>query len=162
MAIYTAHLPPEAVTPENVADKAVFVKEGFAVFGFVFTGLWLLSHRLWLHAIGYFLLFGLATIAVGWLGLPRLAFGGVTTLLALLVGLEGNEWRRRNYARLGWIHAGTISGPSLDECERRFFKDWLAGPGAPSVPPARLMTAVAPNTSPANVLGIFPSPRGQA
>ena len=55
MAIYTVHLPPEAITPDRVAEKAVFVKEGFAIFGFAFTGLWLLTKQLerirFLHAL---------------------------------------------------------------------------------------------------------------
>jgi hypothetical protein len=161
MAIYTVHLPPEAISPESVAEKAVFVKEGFAPFGFIFTGLWLLSKRLWLHALGYFALFALAMAAVWWFGLPRLAFGGVTALLAVLIGLEGHEWLRRKYGRLGWTHGGTVSGPSLEECERRFFKDWLAAAGAPA-PVRPLASASASSPTSAMVLGVFPAPRGQS
>ncbi len=165
MAIYTVHLPPDAVTADAVAEKTVFVKEGFAIFGFAFTGLWLLSKRLWLQAIAYGVLFGLVTLATWQLGLPRIAFGGVTALMALLIGLEGHEWQRRNFARLGWIHAGTVSGPSLDECERRFFKDWTAAQTQGSV---KSVAGIAPASSlaipppPAGVLGIFPTSRGQA
>jgi hypothetical protein len=161
MAIYTVHLPPDAISPDEVAEKAVFVKEGFAIFGFAFTGLWLLAKRLWLPAIVYGVLFGLVSLAFWQLSLPRLAYGGVTALLALLIGLEGHEWMRRNFTRLGWTHAGTVSGPSLDECERRFFKDWTASQGF--VKPAQGMSpspAVTP--PPAGVLGIFPTSRGQA
>jgi Protein of unknown function (DUF2628) len=158
MTIYTVHLPPTAETPERVAETAVFVKDGFSVPGFVFTGLWLLVKRLWLPALAYILLFGLVVAAFWWFGLPRLVFGGVTALLALLVGLEGNEWVRRRYARLGWTHAGTVSGPSLEECERRFFLDWTAAQaGAPPRPPASVPPAPRPG-----VLGVFPEARGRA
>ncbi len=160
MTIHTVHLPPDAGTPESVAEKAVFVKDGFSVPGFVFTGLWLLAQRLWLHALGYFALFGLTIAAFYWFGFPRLAFGGVTALLALLVGLEGNEWRRRRFARLGWTHAGTVSGPSLEECERRFFKDWLAG--APAALPLRAASTPAAAPQPSGVLGVFPEARGRS
>jgi hypothetical protein len=160
MAIYTVHVPPEATTPEHVAEKSVFVKDGFSVPGFVFTGFWLLAQRLWLHAIGYFLLFGLVVVAFWYFGLPRIAFGGVTALLALLIGLEGYEWQRRRYARKGWTHAGTVSGPSLEECERRFFKDWLARGGAP--PAWQTPTPPAPaGPMPGGVLGVFPEARGR-
>jgi Protein of unknown function (DUF2628) len=160
MTIYTVHLPPDADTQESVAEKAVFVKEGFAAYGFIFTGFWLLGQRLWLHALGYFALFGLAAVAFWWLGLPRLAFGGVTALLALLIGLEGHEWVRRRFARKGWTHAGTVSGPTLDECERRFFQDWVAArPAAPTpARPAAVMTAA----SAPGILGVFPEARGSA
>jgi hypothetical protein len=156
MTIYTVHLPPEATTRESVAEKAVFVKEGFSIPGFVFTGFWLLLQKLWLHAIAYFLLFGLAIAAFQWFGLPRIAFGGVTALLALLIGLEGPEWIRARYARKGWTHAGTVSGPSLDECERRFFQDWLAGQPAP---PPRPVPSAPAGAVPSGVLGVFPEAR---
>jgi hypothetical protein len=161
MAIYTVHLPPDAATPERVAEKAVFVKDGFSVPGFLFTGLWLLLQRLWLHALAYFVVFGLTIGAFYAFGLPRLAFGGVTALLALLVGLEGGEWIRRRFARLGWTHAGTVSGPSLDECERRFFQDWIAAQGVPTAP-ARPAAHVPAGAAPAGVLGVFPEARGRA
>jgi Protein of unknown function (DUF2628) len=161
MAIYTVHLPPDATTPDGVAEKAVFVKEGFAFFGFAFTGLWLLFHRLWWQALAYVALFGLAIAATAWLGVPRFAFGGLTLLLALLVGLEGHEWQRRRFARLGWMHAGTVSGPSLDECERRFFQDWIVARPAMAPIPPRTATVPAMPTAPGGVLGVFPAARGQ-
>jgi len=161
MAIYTVHLPPDASTPEAVADKAVFVKEGFSFFAFAFTGLWLLTKRLWLMTLIYIAVLGLVIAAFTLLGLPRPAFGFITLLMGILVGLEGHEWQRRKYANMGWVHAGTVSGPSLEECERRFFKDWTASRGAtrpasPSVP------ATGAAATPPGVLGIFPSARGQA
>jgi hypothetical protein len=161
MAIYTVHLPPDAITADDVAEKAVFVKEGFAIFGFAFTGLWLLAKRLWLPAIAYGVLFGVVSLAFWQFSLPRLAYGGVTALMGLLIGLEGHEWMRRNFARLGWTHVGTVSGPSLDECERRFFKDWSASQGVLK-PVQSLSPSPAVATPPAGVLGIFPTSRGQA
>lgn len=159
MAIYTVHLPPDATTPERVAETAAFVKDGFSFPGFVFTGFWLLLQKLWLQAIAYFLLFGVTVAAFYWLGLPRIAFGGVTALLSLLIGLEGQEWIRARYNRRNWTHAGTVSGPSLDECERRFFKDWLAGQGAPAPRPP---VSSAVGATPAGVLGVFPESRSRS
>ncbi len=159
MAIYTVHIPPDAGTPERVAEQAAFVKDGFSMPGFVFAGFWLLGQRLWLHALAYFVLFGLTAAAFYVFGLPRIAFGGVTALLALLIGLEGHEWIRGRYARKGWTHAGTVGGPSLEECERRFFQDWLAARGAAAAsvrPSPSLPTAGA---RPAGVIGIFPEAR---
>jgi hypothetical protein len=162
MTIFTVHLPPDAATAEKVAEKAVFVKDGFSLPAFVFTGLWLLAQRLWLHALGYFVLLALVVAAFYWFGLPRFAFGGVTALMALLIGLEGHEWMRRRFARLGWSHAGTVSGPSLEECERRFFKDWIAG-GGPAPAPMRAEPPPFAAAAPASgVLGVFPQARGRS
>jgi hypothetical protein len=158
MASYTVHVPPEAATPEAVAEKAVFVKDGFSFPGFVFTGFWLLANRLWLHALGYVAILALVGGGLYLLELPLGAFGPIQLLLALLIGLEGPEWLRRRHARKGWTHAGTVSGPSLDECERRFFEGWLAAaPQAAARPPAQPSSPMAP-AGPA-VLGLFPSPR---
>jgi hypothetical protein len=160
MAIYTVHLPPDAATPDAVAEKAVFVKEGFAVAGFVFSGFWLLFNRLWLLAIGYALMFGLVIAAFRYLGFPLIAYGPVTMLMAALVGLEGHEWQRGNYARKGWSHVGTVSGPSLAECERRFFKNWLAERGQAPIAPAPNMPSSVPSVASQQVLGVFPAARG--
>jgi hypothetical protein len=164
MAIYTIHLPPDAATPEAVAEKAVFVKEGFSFFGFAFTGLWLLSKRLWLMTAIYAGVVVLVTAAFTLFELPQPALGFITILIGLLIGLEGHEWQRRKYERLGWVHAGTVSGPSLEECERRFFKNWTASQGAqrPTMPSSPASMATGATAAPQAVLGIFPSARGQA
>lgn len=166
MTLYTVHLPPEATTAETVAERAVFVKDGFAFFGFAFTGFWMLAHKLWLRTILYVLVL-VGTVAAFWyFGWPAVVFGTVTLLYALFIGLEGNEWIRRRYRRMGWAHAGTVSGPTLDECERRFFQDWLAHERAPRpAPSAAAQAPAAPQPSQvlgSPVLGVFPAPRGQA
>jgi hypothetical protein len=171
MAIYTVHLPPEATTPEQVAEKAVFVKEGFAFPGFVFTGFWLLYNRIWLKALLYIAVFAAVLAAFWFFNLPRLALGPLQLLMALLVGLEGHEWLRRKYTNLGWTHAGTVSGPSLPECELRFFERWAAENGGASTPrtvpttPDPASPAPLPQSSSApasSVLGVFPTARGGA
>jgi Protein of unknown function (DUF2628) len=160
MANYTVHLPPDARTTEEVASKALFIKDGFAYGGFIFTGLWLLSKRLWLFALGYVLLLALIVMAFRWFGVPFGAFALVQALLGLLIGYEGNEWQRRKLAHKGWQQSAVVSGVSLEECERRFFAGWLSA--KPSTPPALpVMTDVAP-PAPATVLGLFPQPRGGA
>jgi len=159
MAIYTVHLPPDAVEPLAVAERSVFVKEGFAFFGFAFTGLWLLAERLWLQALAYFGALA-AVSALFWrFGLPPGAFAGVTFLLAVLIGVEGNEWIRRRFAKRGWSQAGTVSGPSLDECERRFFQDWIGAQAVPRQAPSPVPSAA--QQPPPGVLGVFPTAGGR-
>lgn len=162
MTIYTVHLPPDVVSSDEVAERAVFVKEGFAFFGFAFTGFWMLAQRLWLETLAYLAALALVSAIFWYFGLPRGAYAGITFLFSLLIGLEGNEWIRRRLARVGWSQAGTVSGPSLDECERRFFKDWTAGQTArPTPPPLRATSSSAPAMPPSGVLGVFPEPRGR-
>jgi hypothetical protein len=161
MAIYTVHIPADATTAEGVAEKALFVKEGFSLPGFIFTGLWLLTRQLWLFALGYVVIIGLVILAFSTFGWPMAVFGLVQGLLAFLIGIEGHEWQRRRLARRGFTHAGTVSGPSLEECERRFFKDWIAGQAVVAAPAAaRPMAMPMSAPAPSSVLGVFPAPRG--
>ncbi len=109
---------------------------------------------------GYLLFFGLTVYAFYALGLPRIAFGGVTALLALLVGLEGHEWTRRRYARKGWTHAGTVSGRrwmSANAGSSRI--GWRARVRAG--PPADAPLAAALGPAAGGVLGVFPEARYQ-
>jgi Protein of unknown function (DUF2628) len=164
MAFYTVHLPPDASTSDEVAEKAVFVKEGFAVFGFAFSGVWLLFNRVWLPAIAYCIAFALMFAAFRFFGLPMQVYGIVSALMAGLVGLEGNEWKRWQYARNGWLHAGTVSGPSLAECERRFFKNWSekSASAAPRSVPASVLQSSMPTPPASTILGVFPAARDKA
>jgi hypothetical protein len=165
MAFYTVHLPPDATTADAVAEKAVFVKEGFALFGFAFSGVWLFVNRVWWPAIAFTAAFGLMIAAFYFLGLPKQVYGIVSSLMAALVGIEGNEWKRRQYARNGWTHAGTVSGPNLAECERRFFKNWLER-GSQSQPQTAPVAAPISSSMPMpttpQILGVFPTSRDKA
>ncbi len=117
-----------------MAERSVFVKEGFAFFGFAFTGFWLLAQKLWLEAIAYSARSSRHPAAVAARPAARRLCGRELSAVAA-DRLEGNEWIRRRLARAGWTQAGTVGGPSLDECERRFFKEWIASAGAPRAAP---------------------------
>jgi len=41
--------------------------------------------------------------------------------LALIIGWEGNDWRRRSLDRRGYVTAAVIAAENLLEAERRFF-----------------------------------------
>jgi hypothetical protein len=52
MAVYTVHQPPLG-KGANAPDPArfTFVRDGFYLWGFVLSVLWMLRHRLWLVAV---------------------------------------------------------------------------------------------------------------
>jgi hypothetical protein len=164
LVTYTAHLPPDVVTPEQVSEKTILVKDGFSFPAFVFGGFWLLAQRLWLPAFVFLLALGGVMLTFWWFGLPRPAYGIVSTLMSLLVGIEGNEWLRRGLSRRGFRHVETVSGTSLAECERTFFARWLAASDQPKPqPPARSSgPEIAPFSrapvSQPGIIGLFPDP----
>ena len=52
MAIFSVHLPDKA-TPDLVAERAVFVRDGFALWAMLLGPLWFLRHREWLGLVGW-------------------------------------------------------------------------------------------------------------
>ena len=133
MIVFTVHEPAEAsgLPAEPAlerADKLVFIKDGFAwLAAFPYTAVfWLLSHRLWGISVCY--LASMAAIAGIVYAFPLSKSLGWLSMAAvhLLLGLEGNNLRRRALARRGYRMLGTTTGRTTEECERRFFDDWLA------------------------------------
>ena len=66
MALWSVHLP-RALPPE-AAERAVFVRDGFAFWALVFGPLWFLRHREWLGLVGWLVLAALIRVAAPWLG----------------------------------------------------------------------------------------------
>jgi hypothetical protein len=151
MAIYSVYLPSDA-KPEVVADRAVFVRDGFAFWAFLFGPLWFLRHREWLGLVGWLVIATLLGIAERWLG--PVTSGGFELIFALATGIVANDIRRLALGLRGFREGGVVEGSSREAAERRFFDSWLARPRSvpPSVPPV-LHPA---RTAPPGVLGLFP------
>jgi hypothetical protein len=157
MALYTVHIPNDARTPDEAADEAVFVKDGFNVAALAFTGLWLLSKRLWLGFGIFVAVAALLALLIAFAGVPAAVAPLLNSLLALFLGLQGNDLLREKLERTH-RHAGSVTGRTLEDCERRFFAGLFAD-GMPSPLPAPQAGPVAAR---ANVLGLFPQPGGRA
>jgi hypothetical protein len=163
MAFYSVLTPP----PEpggHAADQmegAVFLKDGFILSAFVFTGLWLLAKRLWLA----FAVFVIAWAMIGFggraIGVHPFGLLLAQALMGLFLGLEGHGLIERKLTRKGWTLAGVVEGRDLDMVERRFFEQsGLAAGQRPPAPPQA--NASIPRTLAAPpVLGLFPDAQGR-
>lgn len=125
VAVYAVYEPPERSADRLTrAERLAFVKEGFSWAAALFAPVWLLVKRLWLAFVVYVVAvsavaFGLAALdAEHWTGFALIA-------LHALLGFEADTLRRRKLERRGWRLVGTVTGPTLVDCERRFFDDWL-------------------------------------
>ena len=133
MIVTTVYEPPEP--PSDRLDRAAgheFVGDGFSLLAAVFAPLWLLANRIWLGFAGYAAAFAvLAGIAAVWS--PAAGWAGVALgALHLAIGFEAASLKRLDLERRGWTQLGTVAGRNLEECERRFYADWLQGkPYAP-------------------------------
>jgi hypothetical protein len=163
MSVYTVHEPPPrngAVVPNP--ERFVFVRDGFYLWAFLLTPLWLLWHRLWLVLLIYLVaMFGLEQ-AMRYAGVDAAGRSLVMLLIAFLIGLEASTLRRFTLARRGWRNVGLVSGTNMEAAERRFFNDWAApGQGRssggaghpPPLPPSPAPTFHAPP-----IVGLFPEP----
>ena len=104
MRVWTVHLPPNLDRHGRPSRRApVLVREGFSWGAFLFGPFWLLAHRLWLHALLWFV------VAAAALFLP--AAGGAPALAALqfLLGCHARDLRRRALARRGYAQAHVVA-----------------------------------------------------
>ena len=168
MAVYTVHEPPlrsGTVAPDP--ERFVFVRDGFYVWAFLLTPLWLIWNRLWLALLIYLVvIFGVAQ-ALHYAGVQPGGRSLVMLLISFLIGLEAGTLRRFTLARRGFRNVGVVSGANMEAAERRFFRDWTAaGPGGPSDSAGRRPPALPSSPSPAAafhsppVVGLFPEPGG--
>ena len=127
MQFYTVHEPPEP--PADRIDRAGslrFIGDKFVPQALAFGPLWLLAQRLW-HAFGIYAAAILCVAAV--VLLSGLSWRWISTMFAafnLFLAFEGPSLQRWALERQGWRMLGTVSGRTLDECERRFLEGYLA------------------------------------
>jgi hypothetical protein len=170
MSVYTVHEPPlRAVGVSADPERFVFVRDGFYVWAFLLTPLWMLWHRLWLAPLSYVAISALLDSALRLAGASAGLVTLVDLLISLLIGLEAGTLQRLTLRRRGWRNVGVVSGDDLEDAERRFFDAWVRQPPARRVPPSAAppVSPVAPapvtaHTSAASgVIGLFPEPGAQ-
>lgn len=138
MAVYAVHAPPGDLRRSELAERVVFVREGFAVGAFLVPGLYLLVHRAWLpfflYAVG---LVGM-NFAAAALGASFAVVLIVNLIYAALFGIEAAGLRQWSLARKGLDHVASVVARRTEDAEMRFFKT-LDGPvpAAEPGPPAR-------------------------
>lgn len=126
MKFYTVHEPPHPPADRvDRAERIVLVRDGFDWSMLLFAPFVLLGRRLWFGLaiyvaalVGLTLLFAALDAGEEWLSL---ALAGLHAAFAF----ESGELERRRLARRGWTLLGLVNGRTRDECERRFFDQWL-------------------------------------
>ena len=159
MAIFVVMEPPASPGP---SAEAVFVRDGFAVLGFLLPYFWLFWHRLWIEgllALGVVLLLAALGEQAGFAAIASL----LTMLASIYVGLEGSALRVNALRRRGWREAGVVVAASRAEAEIRYFADEAETADAAGVPlpwaPAPPASAGPVATGPA--LGLLSYPGGR-
>ncbi len=129
MKFFTVYEPPDAAADRiDRAESLTFIRDGFNSQAFVFGPLWLIANRLWVATLGYIAIVAVVVTAVLGFGLDPRWLPLLFSALNLIVGFEAASLRRWGLERRGWQMLGTVSGRTIDECERRFLEGWLNGP----------------------------------
>ena len=120
MGIYTVHIKGSSDEP-SAYERAVFVREGFGWWAFIFGPLWLLWNRAWLALLIWTCLqFGLALLVQNQI-LHVGAQSLLELILALALGFEAATLRRYVLRRRGFRMIDVVQERRLADAERRFF-----------------------------------------
>ncbi len=175
MSVCTVHEPPLwAADALPDPERFVFVRDGFHVWAFLLTPVWLLWHRLWLVLLAYLVISAVLDTALTLAGVSPAIIALIAILISVLIGLEAGTLRRFTLRRSGWKNVGIVSGDDAEDAERRFFDTWVRKAPAPASPPSPPTTATAPAAPPphlpqaaqpaapgaAGIIGLFPEPGG--
>jgi hypothetical protein len=165
MSVYTVFEPPRRTVDDSAEpERFIFVRDGFAVWAFLLTPLWMLRHRLWLVLISYVAILFVLDTAMAVAGVSGAVVTVIGILISLLIGFEASTLRRFTLRRRGWRNVGVVSGDDREDAEQRFFDAWTretsarqaASPVAAPVPVPRPPQATPPGAS--GVIGLFPEP----
>ncbi|MDQ2632892.1 MAG: DUF2628 domain-containing protein [Pseudomonadota bacterium] len=159
MAIHVVMEPPAANAAE-AAERAVFVRDGFAFLAFLVPPLWLLWHRLWIEAALAFAV-GVGLTALGDMAGLGLIGATLSLLVSIYVGLEGQGLRINALRRRGWREWGVVDANNAGEAELRYLTGEGSGETRKSAVPHSTGPAQArPSASLASgpALGLFDYP----
>lgn len=132
LAVYTYHLKPGVTALED----AVAVKEGFSWPAYMFTGLWMVVHGLWLWLFAVAAVTAAIGILVGAQLLDPIIALAMLVAMQILIGCHGNDWRRMRLDAKGYAMSGVAAAVDRAEADRRFFERVLNGGDALPPPPA--------------------------
>ncbi len=128
VAVYSVYEPPNPPADRvERAEQMMFIREGFSWGAALATPFWMAANRMWAALAIYLvaltaIITGLSAAGAGtdWICLAVLA-------LQAVMGFEGAALERMALEYEGWTDAGTVSGRTVLDCERRFFDIWLSG-----------------------------------
>ena len=122
MRLYTVHLRRGADPLFTPDLGAVFVREGFNWWAFIFTWIWALACGLWIPAA---ILFAADLVVILGMEAIRLEDGSqwfVTLGFHVIVGFVAEDLRRWHLGMLGYAVADVVAGETESAAERRFFE----------------------------------------
>lgn len=116
--IYTVHIDPSKANP---VEKAVFVREGFNIFAFIFGIFWALYQRMWLVALGIAIVEILFVVALQQGLVDGISLDIIRLAFHLMIGFHGNDLRRWTFSRHGYIMPEVVVSDNELRAQQRYF-----------------------------------------
>lgn len=107
--IYTVHVNDSAA---DMAERVELVREGFALWAFVFGAFWLLYHKLWVPFFIYVALLAYIHEATARLALGEFSASVLQLGLQVLLAVSAFDIRRWGLGRKGYRMRGVVIGDS--------------------------------------------------
>lgn len=120
--IYTVHIKPE----EGLTARPVFIREGFNVYAFAFSGFWALSHRLWKAMIVAFIFHFFTLHLLQSHILLKPSYLALELGFNFLFAMQANDWVRGKLAKKGYLFADVSASDNLLRAEQRYYERTLA------------------------------------
>lgn len=121
MKTFVVMAPPEFEDIEGSpteTDRLQFISDSFAPLAFLFSGIWLLVHRMWLVFLGYLgfvLVIELLSVTIS-----REAMGVVAFCVTIIFGFEAQALRRWSLERRKWRVVDIIDASNKGEAALKF------------------------------------------
>ena len=170
MTTYTVHHP--AKSPAEIirhCEATEFVKDGFCWPGLLVPPVWMLGRHLWLGFAGYIATVIVLLVIASVLALSDQVFLLLVIALSVVVGFEGNNFRRWTLRRHGLSDVGVVIEKPLIDAERRFFQGLLerkqpldAPAPRPEGPSNQTIQIASALSEPDDMVGLFPAPGAKA
>jgi len=116
--IFTVYENPECGDP---SDRAVLVREGFSLCAFLFHGLWLLYHRLWIPALVFLGVLGVLGYAAEAFAMSTLTAAALQLFLQVMLGFSAYDVQRWNLTRRGYRFTAVIAAETSLDAVRRYY-----------------------------------------
>ncbi len=114
--IYSVYVKKDS---KNPLDTAVFVKQGFSLWAFLFTSVWALFNRLWFAFVLLLIFSAMFAINEG------IEFTMASFMLNIWFGFEANNFKARRLERTGYIIYDVVTGIDKLAAQARFYDKYL-------------------------------------
>jgi hypothetical protein len=122
MTSFTVHLPPTPPGERPAPEKAVFLRDGFSTWAFIFGPLWFMWKRAWLPAVLWSLVLAVLAGLGVLLKIPADAMSFAALAVALFLGFEGCRLLAWSLQRRGYVESDVVIGENEEEAELVYFE----------------------------------------